>query len=32
MVKYARAFIGKLDPAVQEKVGYKNAERIIRGD
>ncbi len=28
-VKIARAFIGKLDPAVQEKFAYKNAERLI---
>lgn len=26
---YVRAFIGKLDPAVQEKFAYQNAERII---
>ncbi|MBI2079260.1 amidohydrolase family protein [Candidatus Micrarchaeota archaeon] len=31
-VKIARAFIGKLDPAVQEKFAYKNAERLIRGE
>ena len=29
LVKYGRAFIGRLDPAVQEKVGYKNAERLL---
>lgn len=29
MVKFARAFIGKLDPAVQEKFAYKNAERLL---
>jgi|SRR3989344_1259164 len=29
LVKYARAFIGRLDPSVQENVGYKNAERLI---
>jgi len=29
LVKYARAFIGKLDPNVQEKFAYKNAERLI---
>ena len=29
LVKYARAFIGKLDPKVQEKFAYKNAERLI---
>ena len=28
-VKIARAFIGKLDPAVQEKFAYRNAERLI---
>ncbi len=28
-VKLARAFIGKLDPAVQEKFAYQNAERMI---
>jgi len=27
---YARAFIGKLDPSVQEKFAYKNAERLIK--
>ena len=26
---YARAFIGRLDPAVQEKFAYQNAERLI---
>lgn len=26
---YARAFIAKLDPAVQEKYAYRNAERIL---
>lgn len=26
---YARAFIGRLDPSVQEKFAYKNAERIL---
>ncbi len=26
---YARAFIARLDPAVQEKFAYKNAERLI---
>ena len=31
LVKYGRAFIGRLDPAVQDKVGYKNAERLING-
>ncbi len=29
MVKYARAFTGKLDPAVQEKFAYKNAEKLV---
>ena len=28
-VKIARAFTGKLDPAVQEKFAYKNAQRLI---
>ena len=27
-VKFARAFIGKLHPSVQENFAYKNAERI----
>lgn len=31
-VKIARAFIGKLDPAVQEKFAYKNAEKIFKGN
>lgn len=26
---YSRMFIGRLDPAVQEKLAYKNAERLI---
>lgn len=26
---YSRAFIGKLDPSVQEKFAYKNAEKIL---
>ena len=30
-VELARAFIGKLNPAVQEKFAYKNAERLIAG-
>ncbi|MBS3138174.1 amidohydrolase family protein, partial [Candidatus Woesearchaeota archaeon] len=30
MVKYARAFIGQLDPSVQEKFAYKNAERLVK--
>ena len=29
-VKIARAFIGKLNPEVQEKFAYKNAERIFQ--
>ena len=29
MSDYARAFIAGLDPAVQEKFAYKNAERLI---
>lgn len=28
-VKLARAFIGKLDPSVQERFAYKNAEKIF---
>lgn len=28
-VKIARAFIAKLDPAVQEKFAYKNAEKLL---
>ncbi len=28
---YTRAFIGKLDSAVQEKFAYKNAEKLISG-
>ncbi len=28
-VNLARAFIGQLDPAVQEKFAYKNAERVV---
>jgi len=27
----ARAFIGQLDPAVQEKFAYRNAERLLEG-
>lgn len=27
---YTRAFIGRLDPAVQEKIAYKNAERLLQ--
>ena len=30
LVDYARAFIGRLDPAVQEKFAYRNAERLIQ--
>ena len=30
LVDYARAFIGRLDPAVQEKFAYKNAERLLQ--
>jgi hypothetical protein len=29
MVKFARAFISNLDPAVQEKFAYRNAERLL---
>ncbi len=29
LVDYARAFIGRLDPDVQEKFAYKNAERLL---
>ena len=28
--KFGRDFIGKLDPAVQEKFAYKNAERLLQ--
>lgn len=28
--EFARAFTGRLDPAVQEKYAYKNAERILQ--
>lgn len=28
-VKIARAFIGRLDPTVQEKFAYKNAQRLL---
>ena len=28
--EFSRSFIGQLDPAVQEKFAYKNAERIIQ--
>lgn len=30
LAKYGRAFIGQLDPAVQEQFAYKNAERLIQ--
>lgn len=30
LAKYVRAFIGRLDPEVQEKFAYKNAERLIQ--
>ena len=30
LAKYGRAFIGRLDPAVQERFAYKNAERLIQ--
>ena len=30
LVKYGRAFIGRLDPIVQEKFAYKNAEQLIK--
>jgi len=30
LTDYARAFIGRLDLAVQEKFAYKNAERLIK--
>lgn len=30
LVDYARAFISQLDPAVQEKFAYQNAERLIQ--
>jgi len=29
LTDYARAFIGRLDPAVQDKFAYKNAERLL---
>ncbi|HLB66090.1 MAG TPA: hypothetical protein VJJ78_00630 [Candidatus Saccharimonadales bacterium] len=29
LTDYARAFIGRLDPNVQEKYAYKNAERLL---
>jgi len=30
LTDYARAFIGRLDPLVQEKFAYKNAEKLIQ--
>ena len=30
LVDYARAFIGRLDPAVQEGFAYKNAQRLLQ--
>jgi len=30
LVDYARAFIGRLDPAVQENFAYKNAQRTLQ--
>ena len=30
VVEFGRAFIGRLDPAVQEKFAYKNAERMLQ--
>ncbi|MEK7108089.1 MAG: hypothetical protein AAB898_00265, partial [Patescibacteria group bacterium] len=29
LVDYARAFIGRLDPSLQENFAYKNAERVL---
>lgn len=29
IVKFSRAFIGRLDPATQEKFAYKNAEKLL---
>ena len=29
LTEYARAFIGRFDPVIQEKIAYKNAERLI---
>ncbi len=29
--EFARAFIGRLDPTVQEKYAYRNAERLLQG-
>ena len=30
LVEFSRAFIGSLDPEVQEKIAYKNAERLLQ--
>lgn len=30
LADYSRAFIARLDPAVQEKFAYKNAERVLQ--
>lgn len=30
LVKFGRAFIGRLDPAVQERFAYQNAEALLR--
>jgi hypothetical protein len=30
LVKFGRDFIGRLDPAVQDKVGYLNAESLLQ--
>ncbi|MEK6908891.1 MAG: hypothetical protein AABX23_02465 [Nanoarchaeota archaeon] len=32
LTNYARAFIARLDPEVQEKFAYKNAEKLINGN
>ena len=29
LLAYARKFIGRLDPAVQERIAYKNAQKIL---
>ena len=31
LADYGRAFIGRFDPAIQEKLAYKNAERLLEG-
>ena len=31
LVEFSRVFIGSLDPEVQEKFAYKNAERLLQG-